>query len=49
MLGNKRLRPLTQLDMLAEDFAHMRGSGWGGGSGIHYLLFIKNLAHYSSH
>ena len=23
------------------------GSGWGGG--VWYLLFIKNLAHYSSH
>ena len=24
-----------------------RGSGWGGG--VWYSLFIKNLAHYSSH
>ena len=27
---------------------HLRGSGWGGG-GVWYSLFIKNLAHYSSH
>ena len=28
-----------------------RGSGWGGGGGggFWYSLFIKNLAHYSSH
>ena len=26
---------------------HLRGSGWGGG--VWYSLFIKNLAHYSSH
>ena len=25
---------------------HLRGSGWGG---VWYSLFIKNLAHYSSH
>ena len=25
---------------------HARGSGWGG---VWYSLFIKNLAHYSSH
>ena len=31
---------------------HLRGSGWGGGGGgggVWYSLFIKNLAHYSSH
>ena len=27
---------------------HLRGSGLGGG-GVWYSLFIKNLAHYSSH
>ena len=26
---------------------NVRGSGWGGG--VWYSLFIKNLAHYSSH
>ena len=28
---------------------HLRGSGWGGGGVVWYSLFIKILAHYSSH
>ena len=35
----------TYSDIPNNDFGLQRGSGWG----VWYSLFIKNLAHYSSH